>query len=142
MKYEKSIFELMIDQKFPLVNFDFDWFWPKWPFFPFWSIEALLFKIGLQSFNHRCSISYKSPWNQIWIKKLKNSWLNSNPSFTQLCRRKLIKLQNPNSSGNFERCLEQRWTIWLGGDNAPRNWLEKALNYTKGQNPNLLKWEA
>ena len=79
MKYEKSIFELMIDQTFPLVNFDFDRFWPKWPFCPFWSIETLPLKIELQSFNHRCSISYRSPWNQIWIKKLKNSWLNSKP---------------------------------------------------------------
>ena len=79
MKYEKSMFELMIDQKSPLVNFDFDWFWPKWPFCPLYSIDQLPLKIEPQSLAHGCSITYERPWNQIWIKKLKNPWLNSKP---------------------------------------------------------------
>ena len=93
--------------KIHLVNLDFDWFWPKWPFCPSELIDPLPFKIDNQSFKHMIFQTYRVHVQSSTSKFSRKLDEIPNPSFGQHRRRLMNHLLNFKSSGHLDQFLVQ-----------------------------------
>ena len=121
-----------------LVNPDFDWFWPKWPFYPSESIDPLPFKIDGQNFKHMIFQTYRGHVKSSTSKFSRNFDEIPNPSFSQHLRRLMNHLQNFKSSGYLDQFLVQRpFTYQWDVVTSKSRFVHWSMALIK-QNPNLI----
>ena len=94
--------------KVHLVNFDFDWSWPKWPFCPSESIDPFSFKIDDQNLKHMIFQIYRGHVQSFTSEFPRNLDEIPNPSYVQHIRRLRNHLQNFKSFGHHDQFLVER----------------------------------